>query len=91
MWLGGSQPSAADRDALAAMPVPPSAETHPNTFAWWCLAAKFTPPVRAQWTGEAKQTAAAEDEFDPFADEEEDEEAEKARMERMKALAKPAK
>ena len=53
MWLGGSQPSAADRDALAAMPVPPSAETHPNTFAWWCLAAKFTPPVRAQWTGQA--------------------------------------
>jgi len=35
--------------------------------------------------------AANEDEFDPFADEEEDEEAEKAKMERMKEIAKTAK
>ncbi len=57
-WLGGAQPSAADREAIEAMPSPPCPQTHPNTFAWWCLVAKFTPPVRAQWAG-AKAAAPA--------------------------------
>ena len=110
-WLGGQQPSAADREAIEAFTSVPSAATHPNVFAWYCMVSKFTPTVRAQWAGAAAPKAAAkaapakkeepkqeekkpeaEDDFDPFADDEpEDEEAEKARMERMKALAKPAK
>jgi elongation factor 1-beta len=105
-WLGGAQPSAADREAIEAMPVPPTAASHPNVFAWWCMVSKFSPTVRAQWAGAAPAKAAAgkkaepkkeekkaadEDDFDPFADEEEDEEAEKAKMERMKEIAKTAK
>ena len=111
-WLGGQQPSAADREAIEAFTSVPSASTHPNVFAWYCMVSKFTPTVRAQWAGAAAPKAAAakaapakkdepkqedkkaeaEDDFDPFADDEpEDEEVEKARMERMKALAKPAK
>ena len=110
MWLGGQQPSAEDREAIEAMPTPPSVSQYPNTFSWWCLVAKFTPTVRSTWAAaaakvekpakggkketpkeEVKVEAAAEDEFDPFADEEEDEEAEKAKMERMKEIAKTAK
>ena len=56
-WLGGAQPSAADREAIDAMPAPPSPATHPNTFAWWCLAAKFNPAVRATWAGAAPAAA----------------------------------
>ena len=108
-WLGGAQPSAADREAIEAMPSPPNPATHPNTFAWWCLVAKFTPTVRAQWAGakaaapakaapkkeaekEEVKAAAAEEEFDPFADDEpEDEEAEKAKQARFAEIAKTAK
>lgn len=59
-WLGGQQPSAADREAIDAMPVPPSPLTHPNVFAWWCLVSKFLPAVRATWAG-AKAAAPAKD------------------------------
>ena len=57
-WLGGQQPSAADREAIEAMPQPPSPATHPNVFAWWCLVSKFTPTVRAAWAGAAAPKAA---------------------------------
>ncbi len=57
-WLGGQQPSAADREAIEAMPQPPSPATHPNVFAWWCLVSKFTPTVRATWAGAAAPKAA---------------------------------
>lgn len=40
---------------------------------------------------EPKKAADEEDDFDPFADEEEDPEAEKAKMERMREIAKTAK
>jgi len=57
-WLGGQQPGAADREALEAMTAPPDVKQFPHTFAWWCLASKFTPSVRASWTGGAAKTAA---------------------------------
>ena len=55
-WLGGQLPSSADREAFEGCAVP-SPATHPNTFAWWCLVAKFTPAVRASWTGAAAAPA----------------------------------
>jgi len=112
MWLGGQQPSQADREAIEQFAEAPSPATHPNVFAWYCLCSKFNPTVRASWAGakpaaapkadkkkaepkkeEAKKEAKAEDDddFDPFASEEEDPEAEKAKMERMKEIAKTAK
>ena len=50
-WLGGQQPSSADREAIESMPVPPSPATHPNVFGWWCMVSKFVPAVRATWPG----------------------------------------
>jgi elongation factor 1-beta len=112
MWLGGQQPSQADREAIEQFAEAPSPATHPNVFAWYCLCSKFNPTVRASWAGakaaaapkadkkkaepkkeEAKKEVKAEDDddFDPFASEEEDPEAEKAKMERMKEIAKTAK
>ena len=97
-WLGGQLPSSADKDAFEGLAVPNPA-THPNTFAWWCLVAKFTPAVRASWTGAAAAPAKGgakkaeapakaakkdDDEFDPFADEGEDD---KAAAEALKAKA----
>lgn len=64
-----------------------SAETHPNTFAWFCLVQRFHETVRATWAAAqakgdkkpaAKQEAKkeepkkeADDEFDLFGDEDE--------------------
>merc|ERR1712160_105524 len=104
MWLGGQQPSAADREAIEQFANAPSPATHPNVFAWYCLCSKFNPTVRAAWAG-AKAAApkkeevkavveakADEDDFDPFASQsEEDEEAEKEKQARFKELAKTAK
>ena len=101
-WLGGQLPSSADREAFEGCAVP-SPATHPNTFAWWCLVAKFTPAVRATWTGAAAAPAkggakkaeapkaakkAEEDEFDPFAEGGDDD---AAAAEAMKAKAAEAK
>ena len=55
-WLGGQLPTSADKDAFEGLAVPNPA-THPNTFAWWCLVAKFTAPVRAAWTAAAAAPA----------------------------------
>ena len=98
-WLGGQLPTSADTEAFEGLALPNPA-THPNAFAWWCLVAKFTPAVRATWTaaapakgGKTAKPAAekkaevkkdAEDEFDPFADEDEDDVAAK---EALKAKA----
>ena len=105
-WLGGQLPSSADREAFEGLAVP-SPATHPNTFAWWCLVAKFTPPVRASWTGSAaapakggkKEAAPAkaapakkdDDDFDPFADEGEDDKAAAEALKAKGAEAKKAK
>lgn len=52
-WLGGQQPSAADKEAYDALTsgkeTMVSAETHPHAFAWFCLVFKFTPAVRDSW------------------------------------------
>merc|ERR1712127_7669 len=43
-------PSAADKDAFEALKsASPSAETHPNVFAWFCLVWKFSEAVRSSW------------------------------------------
>ena len=104
-WLGGQLPTAADREAFDGLNgVVPSPATHPNTFGWWCLVAKFTPPVRASWTGAApakggKQAAPAkaapekkaDDDFDPFADDGEDDAAAKEALAKKASEAKDKK
>jgi len=57
MWLGGQQPSQADREAIEQFANAPSPASHPNVFAWYCLCSKFNPTVRASWAG-AKAAAA---------------------------------
>ena len=95
-WIGGQLPTAADREAFESIKTsPPNVATHPHTFAWWVLVAKFTDAVRASWTGAAAAPAAPkkaakaapakeepkkeepkkeedDDDFDPFAEDEED-------------------
>ena len=57
-WLGGQQPSAADREAFDGLSgAVPDVEQFPHTFAWYSLVSKFTPAVKATWTG--AQPAAA--------------------------------
>ena len=119
MWLGGAQPSQADREAIESITVCPSPREFPNVFAWYSICGKIHPSIRGNWPAasadkkeapkkdakkggkkeEKKPEApkkeepkkADDDDFDPFADEEEDEEAEKAKMARMKEIAKTAK
>merc|ERR1712127_740679 len=44
-WVGGQAPTAADKDAFEAMKsASPSAETHPNVFAWFCLSGNSLKP-----------------------------------------------
>ena len=51
-WVGGQLPTAADREAFEAVKTQNvSAETHPNTFAWFTLTWKFSDAVRNSWTG----------------------------------------
>ena len=49
LWLGGQQPSSADREAFEAMGSAPNPETHPAAFGWWVLVSKFAPAVRGAW------------------------------------------
>ena len=57
-FVGGQQPSAADAEAFDALKAnPPSAETHPLTYAWFCLIYKFSDAVRASWAGSGKGAA----------------------------------
>lgn len=79
-------PTGADTEAFEKMKnTPPSAESHPHTFAWFILVQRFHESVRASWAapagkdkkgaekkGEAKK-AEADDELDLFGDDEPDE------------------
>ena len=54
-------PTAADRDAYEQVKnSPPSAETHPNLFAWFYLVAKFRDNVRDTWAAAGAPAKAAE-------------------------------
>ena len=45
------QPTNADKEAYEQLKSnPPSAQTHPNTFAWFVLVGRFTDAVRNSWT-----------------------------------------
>merc|ERR1711937_927510 len=49
-WVGGQQPTAADKEAYEALKAGTlSAETHPHAFAWFCLVFKFSDAVRNSW------------------------------------------
>ncbi len=49
-WLGGQQPSKEDASAFAELAGNmPSADTHPNAFAWAMLVSRFTDAVRGSW------------------------------------------
>ena len=53
-WVGGQQPTAADKEAYQALSAGPvAAETHPHTFAWFCLVFKFTDAVKDSWPAAA--------------------------------------
>ena len=50
MWLGGQQPSSLDAEQLQAIGSEvPSVDTHPNAFAWYSVASKFSDAVKASW------------------------------------------
>lgn len=105
-WMGGPQPSQADVQALAEIgdtPIDPA--SHPNLFAWWAMASKFSPKVRAEWpeataaepakkggSGPKKEAPAPAKKADDDFDPFADEmdDEEKAQMERMKAKAAAA-
>ena len=54
------QPTAADKEAYEQLKSnPPSAQTHPNTFAWFVLVGRFTDAVRNSWTAGGQQAAPA--------------------------------
>lgn len=53
MWLGGQAPGSADREEFEKLGKVPNANSHPNTFAWYCLVSKFTDAAKAGWTGGA--------------------------------------
>ena len=56
--LSSQLPSAADRDAFNSLKAsPPSAETHPHTFAWFTLVYMFEDSVRNTWAGQAPAAA----------------------------------
>lgn len=49
-WVGGQQPTAEDKEAYESLKSGTvSAETHPHTFAWFCLVFKFSDAVKASW------------------------------------------
>lgn len=47
-------PTAADKEAYEAVKsTPPSAETHPHTYAWFVLVNRFHDSVRSSWAAAA--------------------------------------
>ena len=59
-WLGGDMPSKEDAERFAALGnKAPYAETHPNTFAWYTLVARFSQEVRDTWTVASKAAGGA--------------------------------
>jgi len=53
MWLGGQQPSKDDAEKFTTMGSAPSAETHPESHAWYILISRFSEDVRSSWTAAA--------------------------------------
>ena len=85
-FVGGQQPSSADAEAFEALKAnPPSPETNPLAYAWFCLMFKFSDAVKATWAGSGKGGAKggkkggkkdaapkkADDDLDLFGDEDE--------------------
>lgn len=57
-WIGGAQPSLADREAFEGLSGKmPNVATHPHAFAWYCLVARFADSVRQSWTAAAAPAA----------------------------------
>ena len=53
-WVGGQAPTAADKEAFDGMKGQNiSAETHPNTFAWFFLCSKFSEAIMKTWAAGA--------------------------------------
>merc|ERR1719327_386433 len=53
-WIGGQQPSTADREAFEGLNgAIPNVASHPHAFAWYCLVARFSTEVRQSWVGAA--------------------------------------
>ena len=46
-------PGAADREAFDNMTSVPDPMSHPNTFGWYMIVSKFSPEIRASWSGGA--------------------------------------
>ena len=103
-FLGGALPTNADKEAFDKITQAPSAEAHPNTFAWYCLVAKFAEPVRNSWTaaqaagkggkgkkGGKKEEKPADDDFDPFGDDGADDEDAKKKLAEAAKKAKGGK
>ena len=62
MWLGGAQPTQADREAIETFTTCPSPREFPNVFAWYSICGKIHPSIRAQWpaaSAEKKEKEAA--------------------------------
>ena len=54
LWLGGQQPSKDDAEKFTAMGGnAPSADTHPEAYAWFTLVGRFSEEVRNSWTAAA--------------------------------------
>ena len=50
MWLGGQQPSSLDAEQLQAIGSEvPNVDTHPNAYAWYSFASKFSDAAKASW------------------------------------------
>ena len=60
MWLGGAEPSLADRDAFNEMSSAPSPDKAPATFNWWMLVSRFADAVRDSWPAGGKTQAKPE-------------------------------
>ena len=64
MWLGGAQPTQADREAIETFTTCPSPREFPNVFAWYSICGKIHPSIRAQWpaaSAEKKEAAPKKD------------------------------
>jgi len=60
-FLTGETLSSDDADALTQMQGAnqlPSAEKHPNLYAWYSFVSKFTPAIRETWKGTKKADVA---------------------------------
>lgn len=58
LTLYSQQPTVADKEAFEAVKAaPPTAESHPHTFAWFVLIHRFHESVRNSWGGAAAAPA----------------------------------